>query len=107
VLLPAFNKIAKAFDDVQKPEYIGFESHVLNEIIFSLPKLKVPLEDILRAVHLEEAAKGKKDQMWRDLNKYRIVSELHEVEHVPLSSTFNIDNFIRQGNLSLPRLKMS
>ena len=82
MLLPAFNKIAKAFDEVQKPEDVGFKSRILNQIIFSLPKLKVPVKDILDAVCMKKAAEGKKDQMWNDTHKYPAISDRDLVGHV-------------------------
>jgi len=70
VLLPAFNKVASAFEDVDTPASVGLESPVLNEIISSFPKLREPIKVLLRAVNLKKASEGKKDAMWTDLERY-------------------------------------
>ncbi|KAG6841688.1 hypothetical protein C0991_008326 [Blastosporella zonata] len=54
---------------------VGFESNLLNEIIFSLPKLKQSMKELLGAVHLQQAAKGKKDAMWTDPDRYPDISD--------------------------------
>ena len=70
VLLPAFNKVAGAFKDVNTPASVGLGSPVLNEIISSFPKLREPIKDLLAAVNLRKASEGKKDSMWTDLERY-------------------------------------
>jgi DNA mismatch repair protein MSH3 len=70
ILLPAFNKVACAFEDVNTPASVGLKSPVLNEIISSFPKLKEPMKDLLAAVNLRKASEGKKDSMWIDLERY-------------------------------------
>lgn len=70
VLLPAFNKVADAFKDVDTPASVGLESPVLNEIISSFPKLREPVKDLLSVVNLKKASEGKKDSMWTNLERY-------------------------------------
>ncbi|PPQ79804.1 LOW QUALITY PROTEIN: hypothetical protein CVT26_012571 [Gymnopilus dilepis] len=70
ILLPAFAKIAEAFDEVDRPEDVGFKSTILNDIISSLPKLKGPMKELMSAVRLKEAAEGRKETMWTDEEKY-------------------------------------
>ncbi|KAH6918993.1 DNA mismatch repair protein MSH3 [Coprinopsis sp. MPI-PUGE-AT-0042] len=72
ILLPAFSKVADAFahNDFQESEDVGCQSQLLNEIIFALPKLKQPVDNLLEQIHLKRAANGDKDHMWADEDKY-------------------------------------
>lgn len=75
-LLPAFNKVANAFDGLVNEPSGGFTSKLLNEIVLALPKLKAPMRDLLSAVSLEEAAQGSKVSLWKDDEKYPALVEL-------------------------------
>jgi DNA mismatch repair protein MSH3 len=75
VLLPAFNKIAQAFDVYESPETVGFKSGILNDIIYSLPQLREPLKVLMGAVSLKHAAEGRKDAMWNDPDRYPGISD--------------------------------
>lgn len=75
MLLPAFNKIAIAFEDVVTPTDVGFKSQILNEIIFSLTKLKAPVKELLAAVSLTHAAEGNKNTMWTDSERYPNIAD--------------------------------
>ncbi|CAL1703692.1 unnamed protein product [Somion occarium] len=66
-LLPAFYKIATAFNPNDRP---GFRSLLLNDVIFALPKLREPMIALLGEVNLAMAKEGQKDKMWKDLEKY-------------------------------------
>jgi len=70
MLLPAFNKVALSFEEVDNPECVGLKSSLLNEIISSLPGLRQPMKELLGAVNLRKAAEGQKDSMWIDTEKY-------------------------------------
>ncbi|KAF9533444.1 DNA mismatch repair protein MSH3 [Crepidotus variabilis] len=77
VLLPAFNKIAIAFDEIdpEDPESVGLKSHVLNGIISALPRLKQPAQRLLNAVNLKQAAENKKGHMWNDSERYPAITD--------------------------------
>ncbi|KAJ2917229.1 hypothetical protein MD484_g3189, partial [Candolleomyces efflorescens] len=79
ILLPAFNKIGTAFDqeDFTGPQDVGFKSCLLNQIIFSLPKVKDPVQGIIKDVHLKTAAEGKKESIWTDFEKYPEISDTY------------------------------
>ncbi|KAG5652337.1 hypothetical protein H0H81_005358 [Sphagnurus paluster] len=82
-LLPAFNKIALAFDQVGAPADVGFRSNLLNEIIFSLPKLKEPLKGLMDAVILKKAAEDKKAEMWAEPERYPKITDAEmAIQHV-------------------------
>jgi len=72
VLLPAFNKIASAFPDVDPDDVtsVGLRSPVLNRIISSLPRLREPVKELLDVVNLKKAAQGDKVMMWNDPERY-------------------------------------
>ncbi|KAF9466351.1 DNA mismatch repair protein MSH3 [Collybia nuda] len=70
LLLPAFEKIGDAFEAIETPSDGGFKSTVLNDIVYSLPKLKRPIKELLGAISLKQAAKGLKDTMWMDPERY-------------------------------------
>lgn len=76
VLLGAFNKVALAFDSFETSEDVGFKSSVLNDVIFSLPKLKQPMKDLLKEVSLKKAAEGRKDTMWINPEKYPQIADI-------------------------------
>ncbi|KAG6896947.1 hypothetical protein C0992_005153 [Termitomyces sp. T32_za158] len=75
VLLPAFNKVAQAFEIFSSPSDVGFKSSLLNEIIFSFPKLKGPMKELTSAIRLDQAAEGQKDKMWVDPERYPEISD--------------------------------
>lgn len=70
MLLPAFNKIASAFEPVNSPSDVGFRSPILNDVIYTLPSLKDPIQGLLRAFSLKMAEEGKKDSLWTDPDKF-------------------------------------
>ncbi|KAF8626218.1 hypothetical protein AX15_004907 [Amanita polypyramis BW_CC] len=76
VLLPAFNKIANAFGPTSHPSDVGLKSQILNNIIFSLPKIKEPIKEMLSAISLEKAAEGQKEKLWRDSQQYPAIIEM-------------------------------
>lgn len=79
MLLPAFNKIAMAYDVFDQPSDVGLSSALLNSIIYALPALKGPVKELMGAVSLKEAAAGNKDTMWHDPERYPAVDDAHMV----------------------------
>ncbi|KAJ7470616.1 muts domain V-domain-containing protein [Mycena latifolia] len=75
VLLPAFYKIGNTFLAIQAPADIGLNSKLLNEIVSSLPPLKMPMTRLLDAINIKETAAGQKEYMWKDPNKYPNVED--------------------------------
>lgn len=69
-LLTAFSKIGKAFETVEHLDQAGFDSPILNGIVFTLPKLRGPIQDLLEMIHLKAAKEGKKEALWTDEDKY-------------------------------------
>jgi hypothetical protein len=94
VLLPAFHKIAMAFDPVESPPDVGFKSSVLNDIIFSLPKLKGPMTELMGAVSLKKAAEGSKDSIWTDTERYPKITNAVEVRSLTPDS-LTISTYLR------------
>ncbi|KAK7014986.1 DNA mismatch repair protein MSH3 [Favolaschia claudopus] len=84
VLLNAFLKIGKAFATVQTPNDVGLNSPLLRDIILSFPPLEKPIQDLLDAINVKQAAEGMKETMWRDSSKYPLVEDnilaLNQVE---------------------------
>ena len=76
ILLPAFNKIATAFDSFENSSDVGFKSRILNDVLFSLPKLKEPIKGFLDDISLKKAADGRKDTMWTDPEKYPAIADI-------------------------------
>ncbi|KAG6821075.1 hypothetical protein H0H93_007234 [Arthromyces matolae] len=91
ILLPAFGKVAEAFDCVATPSDVGFRSNILNEIIYTLPKLKDSIKGLLSSVRLGAAAEGRKDTMWTDLDRY---PEIGDAE-VPPAVREKVDERLR------------
>ncbi|KAL0580265.1 Mismatch repair protein msh3 [Marasmius crinis-equi] len=82
VILPAFNKIATAFEPFSEPSDCGFTSSLLNEIIFSLPSLKEPIQKLLDAIDLKAASEGRKEDLWKDAGKYPNVEDCYDLLRV-------------------------
>ncbi|KAJ7632480.1 muts domain V-domain-containing protein [Roridomyces roridus] len=76
VLLPAFQKIGDAFAN-QPIEDLGLESRLLKEIISALPPLKGPMSELVNLIDLEQAAEGKKENMWTDPTQYPELEDFH------------------------------
>ena len=64
-----------AFDAVESPIDVGFKSTVLNDIIYSLPKLKESMANLMGAVSLKNAAEGRRDIMWTDSERYPKIAD--------------------------------
>jgi DNA mismatch repair protein MSH3 len=73
-----------AFNTVESPSDVGFKSSVLNDIIFSLPKLKEPMTELMNAVFLKKAAEGNKASMWTDTERYPKIADAEEVRSFTL-----------------------
>ena len=70
MLLTAFAKIGRAFEPVDSPELAGFQSPILNEVLYLLPKLRQPVQSLLDAINLKAAKEGRKEDLWTDEDKY-------------------------------------
>ncbi|TFK27399.1 DNA mismatch repair protein MSH3 [Coprinopsis marcescibilis] len=72
ILLPAFNKIGLAFeaDEFKESSDVGFQSDILNEVIFALPKIKEPVQKLLNDIDLRKATEGDKARLWNSFEKY-------------------------------------
>lgn len=70
ILLPAFDKVANAFDATPSAANVALKSKVLNDIISSLPRLKEPMKDILKNINLQKVAQGDKTSIWTDWDKH-------------------------------------
>ena len=69
-MLPAFSRIASAFQPITRPEDAPFKSPLLNDIVTALPELREPMRYILDNVDLKAAKEGKKETIWTDPDKY-------------------------------------
>ncbi|KAJ3538219.1 hypothetical protein NM688_g6551 [Phlebia brevispora] len=88
VLLTSFSKIGKAFDLVDRPDQAGFRSPILNDVLFTLPKLREPIEELLMAIDTKAAKEGKKEILWTDEDRFpeilglRVVTESELVDEL-------------------------
>lgn len=81
-LLPAFEKIGNAYmEDFQTPVDVGLESPILNEIIYSLPKLRHDMKDFIDAVKIDEAKEGRKELMWWNPDRFPDLVNAAELLH--------------------------
>ena len=51
----------------------------MNDIIFTLPKLREPIKGLLDAISLKKATAGEKDALWTDIEKYPTLDEVKMV----------------------------
>ncbi|KIK59832.1 hypothetical protein GYMLUDRAFT_261825 [Collybiopsis luxurians FD-317 M1] len=75
VLIPAFKKLAFAFEPIRDHSEAGFKSHILNAIIFSLPALRESTNGLLQTISLKHTVDGRKDELWLDKGKYPKIEE--------------------------------
>ncbi|KAJ3779412.1 DNA mismatch repair protein MSH3 [Lentinula raphanica] len=75
VILPAFRKIAFAFEPMEESSDAGFNSPLLNDIVFALPALRSSITELLQTISLKQAAEGNKDELWVDKEKYPSIEE--------------------------------
>jgi DNA mismatch repair protein MSH3 len=68
--------------DPDNPETIGLTSRLLKSIICSLPRVKVPVKELLGIVNLKKAAEGKKELMWNDPERYPDIIDSDMVSNV-------------------------
>lgn len=69
-MLKAFLKISQVFQPMESPAEVGFKSTILNDIVFSLPKLRDPLTMIVSCIDLKKAAEDERESLWTDPEKY-------------------------------------
>lgn len=86
-MLPALNRVATAFDSFEEDSLGDFRSKLLNEIVLSLPKLKSPIREYLRAISLKSAAEGKKESLWTDTERFPALTEYALVSPLGLVHT--------------------
>ncbi|KAI0747682.1 muts domain V-domain-containing protein [Daedaleopsis nitida] len=73
VLFKAFQRISSTFippHPSQATQGTGLKSKLLTDIFDALPRLREPVKEICDAIVFEEATAGRKDTMWRDVDKY-------------------------------------
>ncbi|EJD05960.1 uncharacterized protein FOMMEDRAFT_104344 [Fomitiporia mediterranea MF3/22] len=75
-LLRAFGKAADAFLPFENIEDVGLANPVLNEIIFTLPKIRDSVRKIGSCLNLKKADEDKRDELWSDPDKYPEVDDL-------------------------------
>ena len=76
--------MAEVFDPVSQPATVGLKSKILNHVIFSLPRIREAVKEMLEAVSLEEASKGQKEDLWTDPKRYPAI---HDMQFVSNPST--------------------
>lgn len=71
-LLTAYQRIADTFDPVSDDTAAGpFKSPLWNDIVATLPKLRVPLLELTCTINLSKARfEQSKDELWLDDDKY-------------------------------------
>ncbi|KAI3610488.1 dna mismatch repair protein msh3 [Moniliophthora roreri] len=104
VILPAFNKIATALDEISDPSEAGFRSPLLNNIIYALPKLRTPMKNLLDTIKLSSASEGLKEDLWKDPQKYPSVEDAHDLLCVTEAELMDELKSIRKS-LKLPKLE--
>ncbi|KAJ7063163.1 muts domain V-domain-containing protein [Mycena amicta] len=70
LLLQTFHKIGAAFPPSETAPDVGFKSPVLNSVVFALPPLQKPMQDLLDELNIKEAQNGRKDRMWKNTDKF-------------------------------------
>lgn len=87
-LLMAYDRIAKAFPPFDSPSAVGFDSSILNDIIYSLPSLLEPVGRLLHVFDIPKARAGEKKDMWLDPTKFPQIQDLKEVGSGPLWNNY-------------------
>ena len=63
----------------------------MNDIIYLLPKLKRPMTELMEAVTLKNAAKGNKDTMWTDPERYPTIADANKANILAPRLVFNLN----------------
>lgn len=74
-VLSALSKVATAFPSFERPEDVGFKSALLNDIVFSLPRIHDPVQAFLGDLDLKQAKEGNLTELWKNPDKYPEVED--------------------------------
>jgi len=79
-LLLAFERIGNVFtEDFRTPADVGLKSPILNEIVYSLPKLRPIIKEYIGVVNIDQAKEGSKELMWQNPDRFPGLVEAAEV----------------------------
>ena len=66
-------------EDFQTPADVGLKSPILNEIVYSLPKLRPVIKEYIDVVNIDQAKEGSKELMWQNPDRFPGLVEAAEV----------------------------
>ncbi|KZS90218.1 hypothetical protein SISNIDRAFT_457723 [Sistotremastrum niveocremeum HHB9708] len=72
-VLSAFQRISTTFPSFTVPQDVGFKSAMLNELVFPLPQLRTPVQEIMAEIDMNKARLNELSGLWRDEDKYEAV----------------------------------
>ncbi|EJU05481.1 hypothetical protein DACRYDRAFT_74703 [Dacryopinax primogenitus] len=74
-LLYAFSRIARAFPPFEQSSSVGFKSHILNDIVYSLPSALETVTQLMQPLDLRKARDDNKVDLWLDPQKFPAIQD--------------------------------
>ena len=74
-LVTAFYKLGQAFPTMDNIDSVGFQSSILNKVVYTLPTLVAPVAAILLDLNTKKATEGNISELWNDPEKYSSILE--------------------------------
>lgn len=89
-VLSALSRVGNTFSLFEKPDDVGFQSRLLNDIIFALPRIQVPIRALLEELDLKYAKEGAMADLWKNPNKYPKIKDTKDVCKSTLSKPYDL-----------------
>lgn len=79
VILEAYERIGQTFQPFASAEDVGLASPLLRDIVFSMPRVHEPIQELLGIINVRKASLGEKPELWRDAEQYPAIPRAKEV----------------------------
>lgn len=99
-VLTALQRVANEFDLIDKPQDAGLKSPLLNDILFTLPRLREPVQQFLNDINVTKAHEGELTDLWRDSEKY---PEVDDAKMLILSIELHMQDHLKEVRKILKR----
>lgn len=79
MVLKAFQRIADSVEPTDSASDVGFQSPLLNDVIYSLQHVKKPISEILSVTSLKRLTEKERHEIWLDKDRYPDLEDQHMV----------------------------
>ncbi|KAF9050682.1 hypothetical protein BDZ89DRAFT_1005971 [Hymenopellis radicata] len=77
VILKAFQRIADSVEPTDSAADVGFQSPLLNDVIYSLQHVKKPITEILSVTSIKRLTEKERHEIWLDKDRYPDLEDQH------------------------------